>query len=435
MSNRRVAGGFLAVSLVGSILAHSSAVLAVGGGRAEGLTITERTITPGLVYRRIVDPAGPWVIHELDVDMAQSLPLDTITPGRMGSWARTSAMADAAGALAAVNGDFSVWPGRPMHPFTDDRSLKGSGLQEGGTFGVDPDGAPMIRHGVAAITATDEALGSTIDVATWNTGPPALSAVAGFTPYGGTAEEPPVMACSVRLATVGKLQSSPEGDGFVRDYEVVVRRCRTAGMQVRPRTIVLSSKLGGAGSVWIKGLRRGGIVRAHWDSGLGVAPDVLGGAPVLVRHGAVVVDATCSTWFCGKNPRTGVGYTADGHVLMVVVDGRSSESVGMTLVRFAEEMQTLGATNALNLDGGGSSTLWIDGMGVVNVPSDTSGERLVTSALVVMPAGKPIPSYESAPGVDVGSPVGSPGARAAMGRTFADRGSTGGLLSWSSSGR
>jgi hypothetical protein len=69
------------------------------------------------------------------------------------------------------------------------------------------------------------------------------------------------------------------------------------------------------------------------------------------------------------------------------------------------------------------------------VPSDTSGERLVTSALVVMPAGKPIPSYQSALGADVGSPVGSARARAAMGRTVADRGSTGGLLSWSPSGR
>lgn len=432
MSSRRVAAGFVAVSLVGSILVHATAVLATGGGRLEGVTITERTISPGLIYRKIVDPAGPWVIYELDVDPTQSLPFDTITPGRMGSWARTSTMADAAGALAAVNGDFSVWPGRPMHPFTDDRSLKGSGLQEGGTFGVDPSGAPIIRHGTASITATDEALGSTIDVATWNTGSPALSAIAGFTPYGGSVEEPPVRACSVRLGPAGKLQSSPAGDGFVRDYEVVVRRCRTAAMQVRPRTIVLSSKLGGAGSVWIKGLRKGGIVRTHWDSGLGVAPDVLGGAPILMRHGAVVVDATCSTFLCGRNPRTGVGYTADGHVLVVVVDGRSSESVGMTLPRFAEEMRTLGATDALNLDGGGSSTMWIDGLSVVNMPSDTSGERLVTSALVVYPGGKPI--QPRLLGTGLGFSGGSREARAAIRTTLADHGSTGGLLGRSDPG-
>jgi hypothetical protein len=420
MSSTRAAVGLLAALLVGSAVAQPSGALAAGAGPSDGITIAERTIAPGLVYRRIVDPTGPWVIHELDVDPAQSLALDTVTAGPMGSWARTSAMASSAGAMAAINGDFSMWPGRPRHPFTDDGSLKESGLQAGGTFGIGQGGAPIIRHGFAAISATDQASGSAVDVATWNAGPPTMNAVAGYTPYGGSIEVPPVMACSVRLAPDGRLQPSPVGDGFVRDYEVVVRRCRTASMQVMPRTIVLSSKLGGSGSAWIRGLRKGGLVRAQWDSGLGDAPDVLGGIPILVRHGEVVVDDTCATWFCGKNPRTGVGYTADGHVLMVVVDGRSSASVGMSLSRFAGEMRALGASGALNLDGGGSSTMWIHGLGVVNVPSDTSGERLVTNALVVLPSGKLIQRVPLAASADA--------AAAAMRRILADPGSTGGLL-------
>jgi hypothetical protein len=421
MSSTRVAVGALAAVLVGAILTQPSAVSAAGTVSGDSVTITERTIAPGLVYRRVVDPAGPWVIHELDLDPAQSLPLDTIVAGRMGSYGRTSVMASSAGALAAINGDFSVWPGRPMHPFTDDGSLKESGLQAGGTFGLDRDGTSTIRRGLVRITATDQASGSAVDVATWNAGPPRLSVIAGFTPYGGSVEEPPPLACSVRLAPAGRLRPSPTGEGFVRDYEVVVRRCRTARMQVLPRTIVLSSKLGGAGSDWIKGLPKGGIVRTQWETGMGVAPDVLGGVPILVRHGEVAVDVTCSTWFCGRNPRTGVGYTAEGHVLMVVVDGRSSASVGMSLVRFAEEMRTLGATSALNLDGGGSSTMWIAGMGIVNVPSDTSGERLVTNALVVIPPVKPIQTQR----------VPSVGLRAtttAMRRAAVDPGSTGGVI-------
>ncbi len=382
---RRWAAAVLAVSLVGSIPADASAVAAERSGRSLVVTTTERTIAPGLVYRKIVDPTGPWVIHELDVDPAETLTLDTLSAGRMGTWARTKTMAAGSGALAAINGDFSVWPGRAIHPFVDDGSLKESGLQAGGTFGIDQAGAPRIRHGHVVISATDQTSGAAADVASWNAGPPRLSAIAGFTPFGGTVEQPPVMACSARLAPAGKMQLDAAAAVFLRDYTVLMRRCRTARVPVLARTIVLSSKLGGAGSTWIKGLRKGHVVRVRWDGGLNGAPDVIGGAPILVRGGKVVADPSCTTWFCRNNPRTGVGYTADGHVLMVAVDGRTTTSVGMAIVRFAQEMRSLGATDALNLDGGGSSTMWIRGVGIVNVPSDTAGERPVTNALAVLP--------------------------------------------------
>jgi hypothetical protein len=57
----------------------------------------------------------------------------------------------------------------------------------------------------------------------------------------------------------------------------------------------------------------------------------------------------------------------------------------MTLIGFAGYMKSLGATYALNLDGGGSTTMWVDGKGVVNDPSDSSGERYVTNAILVLP--------------------------------------------------
>jgi Phosphodiester glycosidase len=397
VSSKRVAAGLIAASLVGSILAQTSAVLAAGTGQSGGVTITERAVARGVIYRRIVDPAGPWVIHELEVDPTESLSFDTVAAGRMGTWAGTSTMAASAGALAGINGDFSVWPGRPMHPFTDDARLKESGVQAGATFGVSSDGVATIRHGAVRTTATDETSGSAIGVATWNTGPPTMNDIAGFTPYGGSVEEPPVRACSARLGPAGKLQPEATGHGFVRDYKVLLRRCRTEPMPVLARTIVLSSKLGGSGSAWIRSLRIGHIVRMHLDNAMDGVSDVIGGTPVLVRRGQVVVEATCDMGLCHKNPRTGVGYSAEGHILMVVVDGRSSESAGMTLARFAEEMRSLGATNALNLDGGGSSTMWIDGSGIVNVPSDTSGERPVTNALVVLPGPKPILAANQAP--------------------------------------
>jgi hypothetical protein len=75
-------------------------------------------------------------------------------------------------------------------------------------------------------------------------------------------------------------------------------------------------------------------------------------------------------------------------VLLVTVDGRQPKwSVGMTLGQFASLFRSLGATWALNLDGGGSSTTWANGR-VVNRPSD-GYERAVSSALLVLPASDP----------------------------------------------
>lgn len=85
-----------------------------------------------------------------------------------------------------------------------------------------------------------------------------------------------------------------------------------------------------------------------------------------------------------RHPRSAIALSADSSRLMLaVVDGRRPWSVGMTLSELAEALIALGASEAMNLDGGGSSTLWIRGT-VVNYPSDASGERTVGNALFVL---------------------------------------------------
>ena len=74
-----------------------------------------------------------------------------------------------------------------------------------------------------------------------------------------------------------------------------------------------------------------------------------------------------------RHPRTAAGISEDGETLiLVVVDGRSSSSAGMTVAELRDLMRDLGAWDATNLDGGGSSTMWIDAYGTVNDPSDGS---------------------------------------------------------------
>ena len=72
---------------------------------------------------------------------------------------------------------------------------------------------------------------------------------------------------------------------------------------------------------------------------------------------------------------------------MVTVDGRSAESVGMNLNELAAFLLELGAIDAMNLDGGGSTTMFLDGK-VVNKPSDKEGERRVSDAILVFPRKK-----------------------------------------------
>ena len=129
------------------------------------------------------------------------------------------------------------------------------------------------------------------------------------------------------------------------------------------------------------------------------------GHPRLVAAG-VAVSNTGS--LCLRNPRTAVGLSQDKKTLwMVVVDGRQTASVGMTCDELAALLKGLGAYEAMNFDGGGSSALYIEGAGVVNVPSDGS-ERVVANHLAVF--AKPVGAFGTLKGTVTSSGVPISGA-------------------------
>lgn len=109
--------------------------------------------------------------------------------------------------------------------------------------------------------------------------------------------------------------------------------------------------------------------------------------PVLVMRGTVHVTVDAEVFFGTKiadpNPRTAAGVTVEGDLLVVVVDGRQRASRGVSLVELADIMLGLGSVEAINLDGGGSSTLVVDGV-LVNRPLGSRTERQVMSALLVL---------------------------------------------------
>lgn len=120
------------------------------------------------------------------------------------------------------------------------------------------------------------------------------------------------------------------------------------------------------------------------------------GHPRVVAAGVAQPNPAGSS-LCLRNPRTAVGLSLDKKKLwMVVVDGRQTSSVGMTCGELGTLLKGLGAYEALNFDGGGSSALYIAGAGVVNVPSDGS-ERTVANHLALF--AKPVGAFGTLKGV------------------------------------
>ena len=186
--------------------------------------------------------------------------------------------------------------------------------------------------------------------------------------------------------------TGPEGT------EAVIEKDRVAGIvpgkgdaEIPRAGWVLSGH--GAAAAWLQAnLRRG--ARLEWRNDIRFNPRpafppefVIGGGPRLVHAGKPAAAIDPGTYGAGfadaRHPRTAAGVRADGRILLVTVDGRQPErSVGMTIAELTTLLLELGAVEAVNMDGGGSTTMAVRGR-VVNSPSDLTGERPVSDALLV----------------------------------------------------
>jgi hypothetical protein len=123
---------------------------------------------------------------------------------------------------------------------------------------------------------------------------------------------------------------------------------------------------------------------------------IVNGGPELVRDGRLHATPAADGmvrpgdpsfyygWVHKRNPRTFAGVDAKGRTVLITADGRSTSSLGLGIAETAAVARAIGLRNAINLDGGGSTTMVADSA-VINVPSDATGERPVGDALVVLP--------------------------------------------------
>lgn len=118
--------------------------------------------------------------------------------------------------------------------------------------------------------------------------------------------------------------------------------------------------------------------------------DIMTAGPMLLCQGQYVPQRDDRTFVTKRHNRTALGLRPDGTTVLLVADGRFKDKAeGLTLPELERVMRWLGCTEAINLDGGGSSTMYIKDKGVVNYPSDNNrhdheGQRPVSNAILLL---------------------------------------------------
>lgn len=347
-------------------------------------------VVPGLTLIRLTWNDGPVRAFVLRVDLSRNLTPDVATgdaayPAFSSSVVEIAAREDA---LAAVNGDFGSY--RPLGPFVRDGRLVQTGVlpERVIAFSGDRSKAVLGRPRLHAFAVAD---GVHVAIGAWNSGGPDAGGIAASTAVGGLLEAPPPRTCTARLERVTKDRWSQDRTGLEARYRVARVTC-AGSAPASGKDVVLAASRHSTGARFLRSLARGDPVRLGWRGRWAGVTDLQGGRPLLLDHGDVVVPSPCRGNLCGLHPRTGVGVSAGCEdessetrcvLFYVVVDGRQPGwSLGMTLPAFARLMHRAGASSALNLDGGGSSTMVVEGE-VVNRPS-LGVDRSVPAAFLVL---------------------------------------------------
>ena len=366
--------------------------LPVPAVRAE--STVARRVAPGVVHRAYTIARGPWTVHVLDVDQRACWTPAALKPalaaaGRATVLSLTQALAVGGDrrVAGAVNADFfslTAPTGVPTGAHVQSGVvIAGPGVRP--VFAVDAGG--RVHLGVLHARGTIESGRDTIAVDAWNRGSPR---VAMFDANWGVRTDSAPGRLFVRL----RGSRASLGDAAWAAVIAVRDSADVAAIGAGEWVIAAGASTPHDTRARLRTLRPGvDSVRVAMRLDPVQPREAVGGHPMLVRDGRVLpdVDSAGNAGFRGVNPRTAVGVGDAGRRLfLVTVDGRQPGfSVGISLRDLAELMRELGATDALNLDGGGSTTFVVaDSVGaalrVANRPSDAQGPRAVGNALGIV---------------------------------------------------
>ncbi len=286
---------------------------------------------------------------------------------------RTSETARRAGAVAAINGGFFSDGGDPLGCLVVDGEIISEPLQGRTCAGITDDGQVLFDTLRLDATASNEAGAASISGINRERGAdeiilyrPAYGATTRTNAFGA---EVIVSGDVVQQVADGRGNSPVPPGGYVLSGHNRGRAALLAAFKAGDR-VTLRMRLAPASG------------DPRWDS----VRHVIGAGPRLLANGQFVGgEGFRPSLSERRHPRTAIGRLADGRIVLMVVGGRQPyHSLGMTLVELAALMRQLGVTDAMNLDGGGSTTLVVRGV-VINLPSDETGERPVSDVLLVLP--------------------------------------------------
>ena len=276
----------------------------------------------------------------------------TASGDKLASRTKISNIAQRENAIAAINGGyFKPQTGVPLGTLMINKKVYTGPIYDRVAMGIFDDGYGMARVQLKAKVETNIG-GLKID----NINQPRMLSthILVYTPeWGSTAPSCPKYGKAIAIED-GKLIATSYGaleipkDGFV-----------IVGPEKDLNTIVNAKKF----SLNIK-------MNPEWKG----VNHIISGGPYLVKGGEIYVDMSAQKLAAigGRNPRTAIGYTKDNHLIMLTADGREGSSVGLTLMELAHLMKELGCVNAMNLDGGGSTVMYVQGQ-IVNRPAVQGG--------------------------------------------------------------
>jgi Phosphodiester glycosidase len=369
--------------------AGSTAAVGPGPGQARSQSSTQ-SVGPGTVLERIgaPGPGGPIEAYVLRVDLTDpGVRAGLLYPGVIAGVRTLSAMAAAAGAFAAVNGDFFNIgeSGAPVGPVVDGgRLLKAPQPGRGLAAGVGIDGVGRVATvGLEGFVRLPSGPRTLSDLNDANPGYPPMLAPNGiglFTPVWGRYP---------RTGAVRGLASVAEA--LIRDGRVAQVTGHAGTGPIPAGSYVLLGA--GSGGRALARLRVGQSVSIRFGqrtSALAPFEFAIGGKYRLVRDGVVEGGLPVS----GGAPRTAVGFANGGHTMyLVATEGSRADVPGIDLTELASFMRGLGVRDAVNLDDGGSTTMIARlpghaGLALLNHPQDGSERRVANGiGLFAVPAG------------------------------------------------
>lgn len=348
-------------------------------------TVT-RVVVDGVIHRQIVRKDGPWNIHVLTIDLRKQH-LD-ITSARafdsLKGRETTSSIArrisrEGQQVLAAMNADFfNMETGEnDLNQVIEGEIVKGVKKPARAQFAIGYSRTPYIEKFLFSGTAITPTAQIAVDAVNTLKDSAVVVLNRFFGRYSRKERESVLILYTVRRS----------GDTLV----AVFRDSLRVGEQFYIKDSVQLLRVHDFRRIQLKQFAAGDTVRLVLRFLPYKEPlkTLVGGLPRIVVDGRNLPATDSLPGLTGKftetrHPRTGIGFSRHGTIVyFVTVDGRQQSSVGMSLIEFGDLMIELGCHQALNLDGGGSTTMVVEGK-VMNSPSDANGERPVANALLVV---------------------------------------------------